>query len=94
MDRHGLKALVAPDSRMFTMVRRGARVPHIVLSTVMLLVFAAASFIVVAVAAESLFDGIELFSDVEHPFSLRQVALEYIVPFGLMIMFLWVWVTL
>ena len=90
MDRNVLHRPFDSNSRMFAMARQGTRVPHIILSTIMLLVLTTASFIVVVIAARLLF-GVELFSDVGQATPLHQVVLEYTVPFALMIVFLWVW---
>jgi membrane protease YdiL (CAAX protease family) len=73
---------------MFAMARQGARRPHLILATVMLLVLAAAGF-VTALVPEHL-----LFGDVEQASSMPHVFFQWTVPFVLMTVALWVWIGL
>lgn len=86
MNRKGLGALFDSDNRMFVMARQGVRTPHIVLSTVMLLVLTGGAFVVAAILE------VALFGDDEQATSLVQEFFEWTVPFALMIVLLWVWV--
>jgi membrane protease YdiL (CAAX protease family) len=85
MDRTNLSPLLSPDNRMFAMARQGKRLPNLVLSTVVLIVILFAAFVLAFIAWRL------LYGEPEDPDAFFEGNFGLVVPFALMVVFLWAW---
>lgn len=81
----GMRQLLSPENRMFVLAREGKRLPNVAVSTAILLLILFAAFVMAFIAWRL------LYGEPENPDAVFEGNFGYIVPFSLMVVFLWAW---